>query len=286
MRKFMLENEYGVQIPLQYSNIFLYDPSGLGTNDGDDYDEVNGFFIKTSTKTSQTPIQGIFVFDRINAYQNYRAFTDWVYNGGKLKLGYTTNTEWYYIDISIKSLEKSELNNVGTLEIPFTFLPLSPWYKQTQTSLYFNVEGNTSEKRYNYSYPYSYSDTAVQNMVEFNVGGHYDGDVILKINGYLSSPILTVTNNDTQEIIGKLDLTGTTIEIGQQLVFSTKPTEAGVFMVENGEQTNLINQIVVSASIPTFFKLQKNTTFSAEISASNTITSTGILSILEYYKTR
>ena len=286
MRKFLLQNEYGEQINLQGGNIFLYAPEGLGFEENVDYMQSNGFFLPTSDAQGQVEKYGTLVFYG-NGYKEYQDLMDWILAAKKLSLAYMPIDTWYYQNVSIKSVEKSELKlNGKVLEVPVVFSPLSPIYAPYDLNLTIEGQEAHSNKKYDYMYPYVYSNSGIAGKLNFTFSAQIDSDWQVELDGAISAPAITVTRNDTNEVIGKVDLTATSAQVGETIVFNTVAGRAGAKLIDgNGDETDLTPYLGLDTGLPTYFRIPANVPCSLQITATSLLGLRARMVIYRYYRT-
>lgn len=286
MRKFLLQNEYGEQINLQGGNIFLYAPEGLGFEENVDYMQSNGFFLPTSDAQGQVEKYGTLVFYG-NGYKEYQDLMDWILAAKKLSLAYMPIDTWYYQNVSIKSVEKSELKlNGKVLEVPVVFSPLSPIYAPYDLNLTIEGQEAHSNKKYDYMYPYVYSNSGIAGKLNFTFSAQIDSDWQVELDGAISAPAITITRNDTNEVIGKVDLTATSAQVGETIVFNTVAGRAGAKLIDgNGNETDLTPYLGLDTGLPTYFRIPANVPCTLQITATSLLGLRARMVIYRYYRT-
>lgn len=286
MRKFLLQNEYGEQINLQGGNIFLYAPEGLGFEENVDYMQSNGFFLPTSDAQGQVEKYGTLVFYG-NGYKEYQDLMDWILAAKKLSFAYMPIDTWYYQNVSIKSVEKSELKlNGKVLEVPVVFSPLSPIYAPYDLNLTIEGQEAHSNKKYDYMYPYVYSNSGIAGKLNFTFSAQIDSDWQVELDGAISAPAITITRNDTDEVIGKVDLTATSAQVGETIVFNTVAGRAGAKLIDgNGDETDLTPYLGIDTGLPTYFRIPANVPCSLQITAASLLGLRARMVIYRYYRT-
>ena len=289
MRKFYIENSVGERLSLcDHHNLWLNLPKGLGMEMDVDYASVEpGFWEVSSFDEKQSSITGTLLFLDSNPYKSFREITDWLITAASLKFIYCPyGTEEYYRDIHINKIDKGEKTLSRMLSIPMTITPLTPWYDRAHLTFIFAVSQDSSHKRYNYHYPYRYALSAIPNSVDFQIGGHYPGEIELRANGPFNSPILTLTNTITKVVLGRLDLSGMLFDQGETLCFSSRVNNPGVWKMSGGVKTDLIDEVFLDANIETFFKVPPNTPVTATMVVSGTMDGGATMDVLKYYRLR
>lgn len=285
MRQFYIQNEYGEKIGLQGGSIFLWKPEGLGFEDDVEYMEADGFFIETRREPSQTEKTGTLVFQPTEAYKTYRDFANWIFAAQSLTLAYNPDGEWYFLDVDINRMEKSELAIGRVLEIPVVFAPLSPWYTQYDLNLTIEGEGADNIKKYAYIYPYRYSNSARAGILDFSVSSQIPCDFMVFIPGAIQNPILTATRLDTNTQIGEIDLSAVSAEEGEAILFTNVPKKAGAKLLTEAGEVDLTTQIGISAGVPTFFRLPPNVPLEFALTATSLVGVQAQIRIYRYLRT-
>lgn len=285
MRRFYIQNEYGEKIELQGGSIFLSGLAGLGFFDDVEYMEADGFFIETRRESGQTEKTGTLVFLPTRAYTGYWEFANWIFAAERLTLAYSADGDWYFCDVDITDMEKTELGIGGVLEVPVTFMPLSPWYTPYDLNLTMEGEGLQGIKCYSYTYPYRYSNSARAGVLDFSVTAQMPCDFQLTLPGSVQNPILTATRLDTGEVIGRVDLSNVSAAAGETIVFSTVPREAGAVLKTPQGETDLTAQLGIRAGIPTFFRIPTEIPMEFSLTATSLLGVTAGLRIYRYYRT-
>ena len=283
MRQFYLVNSEGQRYQLQNdrTTAFLWKPSGLGFNYDRDYRESDGFFFEVSKAIGQTAKTGTLLFHGADPYTQYKAFMDFITRSTGLRLAYAPKSNWYYVDIDIESVEKSEIEEDGTLQCSIVMMPRTPLYLPYEMNIDLSGDLGTSIKQYDYKYDYTYSNTAVAGEIEFNIPAQMDSGLEITIPGSISAPVVTFYVNDV--MIGRVDLSTISVQVGEYIRYSSVPLDAGVYIYQDGAETDITEQIGLSPTVPTFFLLPPNVTIKAIMSA-DTITGTSAsLKVYEYF---
>ena len=289
MRKFYIENNVGERLSLyDHHNLWLNLPKGLGMDMDVGYESVEpGFFEVSSFNEKQVPISGTLLFLTDNPYKNFREITDWLITAASLKLVYCPyGKDEYYRDIHISKIEKGEKTLSRMLSIPAVILPLTPWYDRAHLTFIFTVSQDANHKRYDYRYSYRYALSSIPNSVDFQIGGHYPGEIELRANGPFDSPILTLTNTVTKEVLGRLDLNGMVFSSSESLCFSTRINAPGVWKMSGGVKTDIIDEVFLDANVETFFNVPPHTPVTATMIVSGTLDGGATMDVLKYYRLR
>ena len=110
MRKFFLENEYGVRLNLNSPEVgFLTSPSGLGYSMSANYVNIGNSYLNSYMNTNQAEIKGTLVFGGRSPYENYEKYVDFVNSAQKLRIVYVPLTGEYFRDVDMVSIDKGEM---------------------------------------------------------------------------------------------------------------------------------------------------------------------------------
>ena len=293
MRQFYFVNDDGQKYLLQNgtTKTFLWEPGGLGFGYDKNYAESDGFFFEMNSAVSQVAKTGMLVFHGPDPYGDYKALMDYLARSKGLKLAYAPKTNWYYIDIDIESVDKTEIELDGTLQCSIVMLPKTPFYLPYELNIDLSGDLGSSIKQYSfdgvsdyfYKYNYTYSNTAVAGEIEFEIAAQMDSGLEITIPGSISAPVLKFYANGEQ--IGEIDLSSISVSVGEQVRYSSVPLSAGIYMYSGGTETDITAQIGLNASYPTFFLLPPNETIKAVLSASTLTGTSASLKVYEYFRT-
>ena len=276
VREYAFVNDIGERVSLM-EGVMLFDVSGMGFESGTSYNEVSsGFFVAGQKADTQGQISGTLVIPQPNAYNKYATLVDWLMSGHKLKLAYNCTGEEFYADIAVKSLQKNEIKN-GVLKSEIVLTCLSPWYRLSPQRLV--MAADDTPLNYPRTYDYKYGISYLSNGLQFTVGGHMEGALRFELAGPVTSPVITVRHNGA--VIGRMDLTGTTIASGETLVWSTVPTNCYIAKKTSSAETDLINACNVA---DTNFPRLPQGDIEIELSVSGDRTTQAEVDIYEYFR--
>lgn len=288
VRKFALQNSIGDRLNLMLKSSFFYSPTGLGFAEDKEYiSPSDGFFYEINSKYSQPTISGQLLFLNLSsAYADYRTVTAWINQEEDLKLVYCPyGSDEYFMDVKIAEISKSEITSESYLACDITINGLSPWFSKKPLTFDFQKSANGT-KRYAYQYTYTYGVSRMPGSVDFQINGDFDGGIMFTAQGLAVSPILTLTRKDNGEILGQMDLTGTSIAKGEKLIFSSVSNNSGIWIERNGERENIIDNAILREGVELFFKAPRNTNLTLNLEVSGTIEGSTIVNVYSYWKTR
>lgn len=288
MRQFYLINADGQKYNLinDMTRAFLWQPSGLGFQYDKDYMESDGFFFEMNSAVSQTAKTGVLVFFK-DPYTQYKAFMDYISSSEGLRLAYSPKgNTWYYVDIDIEYVEKSEILENGTLQCSISMLPKTPMYLPYELNIDLSGDLGSSIKQYGglsyaYKYDYTYSNTAVAGEIEFEIPAQMDSGLEITIYGAISSPVMEFYASGSK--IGEIDLSSISVLAGDYVKYSSIPTSAGVYQSVSGVIDDITEQIGLNADYPSFFLLPPNQTIKAVLQADILTGTSASIKVYEYF---
>ena len=283
MRQFYLINADGQKYNLinDMTRAFLWQPSGLGFQYDKDYMESEGFFFEMNSAVSQTAKTGVLVFFK-DPYTQYKAFMDYISSSEGLRLAYSPKgNTWYYVDIDIEYVEKSEIEENGTLQCSISMLPKTPMYLPYELNIDLSGDLGTSIKQYDYKYDYVYSNTAVAGEIEFTIPAQMDSGLEITIYGAISSPVMEFYVNGDK--YGEIDLSSISVLAGDYVKYSSVPTSAGIYQSVSGVVDDITEQIGLNADYPSFFLLPPNQTIKAVLQADVLTGTSASIKVYEYF---
>ena len=288
MRQFYLINADGQKYNLinDMTRAFLWQPSGLGFQYDKEYMESDGFFFEMNSAVSQTAKTGVLVFFK-DPYTQYKAFMDYISSSEGLRLAYSPKgNTWYYVDIDIEYVEKSEIEENGTLQCAISMLPKTPMYLPYELNIDLSGDLGSSIKQYGglsyaYKYDYTYSNTAVAGEIEFEIPAQMDSGLEITIYGAISSPVMEFYASG--EKIGEIDLSSISVLAGDYVKYSSIPTSAGIYQSVSGVVDDITEQIGLNADYPSFFLLPPNQTIKAVLQADVLTGTSASIKVYEYF---
>ena len=288
MRQFYLINADGQKYNLINDNTtaFLWQPDGLGFQYDKDYMESEGFFFEMNSAVTQVPKTGVLLFYGNDPYGEYKTFMDYVYSSKGLRLAYCPKNTWYYVDIDIEFVEKSELQEDGTLQCAISMLPKTPIYLPYELNIDLSGDLGSSIKQYGglsyaYKYDYTYSNTAVAGEIEFEIPAQMDSGLEITIYGAISSPVMEFYVKGDK--YGEIDLSSISVLAGDYVKYSSVPTSAGVYQSVSGVIDDITEQIGLNADYPSFFLLPPNQTIKAVLQADILTGTSASIKVYEYF---
>ena len=131
VRRFKLINSENETYDFMLKSHFLHSPSGLGFNRKDTFLNLGDNFVRVNQKSNQAAPSGKIAFIDDGNYDIYEQYHDFALFISKepLKLKYSPYGIEYTMDVVVKKLSKSEINQQGYLDCDIEFGSLTPWYK-------------------------------------------------------------------------------------------------------------------------------------------------------------
>lgn len=210
MRSFKLVDQSAVEFDLMRTDAFFHSPDGLGFGNNITYVNVGNNFISTETKPKQKSVTGEMVFKGYTEYTEFKAYIA----GKTLKLAYKPLLTWYYLDVDVVSLGKTEISG-HRLTCPISFAGKSKWY--TTATIATSQPSTAIGKTYSYTYPYTYSDASV-NSVLINNATSLASPLKIHIMGACTNPHWTLIQNGVVLASGEVTIV---IPAGNKLVIDS-----------------------------------------------------------------
>lgn len=288
MRKFYLTDKTGQRYALQDTQVFFYAPTGLGFSAlNTTYSLGNGFYSTVFEDVVQPSIQGSLVFSG-DPYAGYNAFLRWISKAEDLTLVYVPDPSLseLYMRVQIEMIEKGELSVGGqVLLCPLVLRGLTPYYKQNPISFELSESTGNNSMRFTFTFPFTFSRLGQNNSASFVVGGHYPASLKLETVGALSNPIARVTEIATGQTIGIFSLRDISITAEENLIYSSFPSQSGVWLKSNEGYQSIIDSL--DLSLDNFFSIPPNTEYKISFSADVPVGATNpivYVTIYEFYK--
>lgn len=257
MRKFYIENELGERRSLNGEDgVFLSDPAGLGVSYGSSYAELgDGFFRRIEEKQPQGTIPCSLTFMR-GAYQKYKDFADWCIRAKSLFLVYKPFSAEYFRRVELSYLTKTEITSGTWMEVPTAFVCLTPWYLPSPLTLNFEDEGGGTVMQYEYTYDDDlvYGATgAGAYAVQITAQGHDPAALIIRYDGLIVNPVLTLTGVASGTLYGKCTISAE-FAAGDALILCTGREDAYARKIAaDGTVTDLLDKVDIGSEAEPFF---------------------------------
>ena len=255
MRLFYLEDQKGERFPLNNeTGVFLYQPNGLGIEYSNSYGESgSGFYLRTKDGLSQSEIGFTLVFPPFtdSPYVRFRTFIDWISAAEELYLIYCPYGSYeYYRHIEFRTIEKTEIQQDGSLQSAASVLPLTPWYLPSPINIDFGGEDEDHAMRYTYTYTDDliYGVGSTDYTAEIESRGHMPSAVKVTFKGEVINPTLTLRGAGTRKVYGECKIAETFTQ-GETLVFCTAEQDSYVKKIDTeNEETDLLDKIDITSN--------------------------------------
>ena len=247
MRKFYVENEKNERFSLWGNRVFMVDPSGLGIKHEVSYIRIGNSFLRNKMNVSQGKIGGKIEFVDPGANKRFNEFYAFCAAASALHLVYDPGDGTEYIrDIDIAEVKKTERTG-GTLPISVDFICKSLYYLRNNNRFVFEAAEN--EKRYDFSYDYTYGDYGTYEATISN-NGHVAAPFECTIYGYCVNPaIRIIKDNETlYEVVFPV-----AVEEGEYIRYSSRDGMLEATLVSGNTETNLMH--VLDIEKDNFFKI-------------------------------
>lgn len=244
MRKFWISDGFSEK-PLNGENlIWLVYPTGLGTVREASLESMkNAFFVETHHEFPMTPINAEFRFLR-PAYQNYTAFVDWLFAADRLFLTYQPEATPFLREVSVASLQKTELEGGDWLVCPVVFNCYTPWYRREKLNIRLDPIP-TDVSRFSTSRFGSGKFAQAFNQsfsAEIPQAGQLPATLELTFTGAVENPVITVVGMQTGKEYCRCEIQAT-LTSGDRLEYSSTPNDSYIRLISDGVVTDLSDSI-------------------------------------------
>lgn len=288
IRKLYFQDQAGSRFGLNGERgVYVSGPAGLGMALSPVFADLGrGFFIPVSDEAEpQNQATWTIIFTK-NPYHTYQQFLDWLSAASALTLVYApTPDREFYRDVTINFLQKGELNAVGWLEIPSSFLCVTPWYLPNPTTLTLEGSGADESMRYDFYYTddLRYGDDSSSTLSGIIQGsGHIPGSLELTYHGAIANPSIRLIGNITGITYGLCSVSAI-LTASDTLCFSTRYENSFVKRrTAAGVETDLLD--VLDLSTEPFFHLPVDEPCTLSIESDSPFTGRAELLIFYYYR--
>lgn len=217
----------------------FYNINGLGYELETTYKKIDDDYILLNKSYNQMQIKGTITFRYLNRGQfsspqaRYYEFIKFI-TDTPLKLKYHPNKFNPFAGTYFRNGEITEVNfdETKTKSVEITFTTTGLWYESQTVKSKPDIPFSNN-KRYNYTYDYTYGDSSVNNKVSFRIETHVPSKFKIIASGKLVNPVWSYFNDNKLIASGKLNYT---IPEGYKLVIDTTTKPYGLYMINsNGE---------------------------------------------------
>ena len=285
IRKLYLQNAAGERYGLNgEKGVYASSLSGFGLTLSPTFADLSrGFFVPVSDESEpQATIPFTLTFTK-NPYDSFRSLVDWLNAAGTVTIAYNpTGKQEYWRDVTVNFLQKSELNQVGWLEIPSSFFCNTPWYLPEPTTLQLETGGTDESKRYDYEYTEELkygADSSAALSGTIAGAGHIPGSLELTYHGAITNPKIRLTGNISGKTYGVCAVS-VVLAPSDTLKLSTRYENSYVKRITAaGVETDLLDALDLSST--PFFHIPVDEP--CEISVEADAPFTGYADLLIYY---
>jgi hypothetical protein len=285
IRKLSFQNAAGDRWGLNGDRgVYASNLAGFGLSLSPNFADLGqGFFVSVNDESEpQGSLPFTLTFTKA-PYETYKILVDWLAAAGSITIVYDpAGKQEYCRDVTISFLEKGELNPVGWLEVPGSFLCNTPWYLPKPTAIDLESTGVDESKRYDYSYTEDlrYGTDSSASLSTTVVGaGHKPGALLLKYYGAITNPRLRLTGDVSGKTFGICSINVIMDEF-DMLEVSTRYENSYVKRISpTGAETDLLDALDLSSQ--PFFHIPVNEPCTLTIEADAPFH--GLAELLVYY---
>lgn len=212
IRKLYFKNAAGDRFDLNgKSGVYATALAGFGFSLSPSFANLgSGFYPAVNAANEPQSSLAFSVVLTVDPYDTHQALMDWLNKAGTLSIVYDpTGKQEYYRDVTVRFVEKGELNKAGWLELLCSFACTTPWYLPIPTIMRISASAQDAGKRYDYTYDedlrYGPDSIASMSAVIAN-SGHVPGALRLTFRGAVTNPQLRLIGNVSGRTIGVCDL--------------------------------------------------------------------------------
>lgn len=282
MIKTALINQSGERHELYKISVRLnHSTTGLGYSKSNDYVFIrDGFYRRVHTKQDQSEINCELCF--LSDYDDQiRATIDFIERSEELTFSYETKASERRIDVDAVLFERDDiLKNFAQTKLTLT--SKTPWYEPLPVIVLFGQNDGINAKTYTYTYPYRYRAQKEVDKIDVTAGGHFDAEFTFRSTGPLENFMLEARVGE--EVIGRLTLDNLQVGRGEELYYSTRVADSGVYKIlADGSVVDVIEYIDLSNK--NFFTLPPGKKVVMSIDSTGDTPDVAYLQFYQYYRT-
>lgn len=288
IRKLYFQNSANQRFGLNGENgVYATALSGFGFSLSSAFAGLGGGFYP-KVKDSDD-LQGALAFSVVltrNPYLKHQEFVDWLNSAGTLTIVYNpTGDQEYCRDVTVRFVEKGELNKVGWLELLCSFSCITPWYLPVPAQLQISGSAADAGKRYDYTYAEQlrYGPDSDAYMSAALAGtGHVPGALQVVLRGAITNPKLKLVGNRTGKVIGICSLP-VTLSSTDRLEYSSQYEDSYVRKVSaDGTVTDMLD--VSDLSLTPFFRVPVSEPSTLSVEADEEFSGAAELKVYYYFR--
>ena len=241
-RQFRLINAAGEEYDLCDLSHAFYSPDGLGFKKDISSVRVGSAYVQVESNLSQQTIKGEM---RFKSYELYSGFKEFISAGG-LTLKYQPKgfTAWYYRDVAVERLDKSEIDRAAhRLICAIDFLCFSQWYEPANAKRTLDLTGENTV--FPLVFPFVFSDAEKNELLLVN-DRVTQAPCKITICGPCVNPAWTLRQDGKTVMTGAMTLS---IASGEKLVIDANIGGMGIYKITTaGAEVNVYQHSNFSTS--------------------------------------
>lgn len=282
MIKTTLINQSGERHELHKISVRLnHSTTGLGYSKSNDYVFIrDGFYRRVHTKQDQSEINCELCF--LGDYDDQiRTTIDFIERSEELTFSYETKASERRIDVDAVRFERDDILK-SFAQTKLTLTSKTPWYEPLPVIVLFGQNDGINAKTYTYTYPYRYRAQKEADKIDVTAGGHFDAEFTFRSTGPLENFVLEARMGE--EVIGRLALDNLQVGRGEELYYSTRVADSGVYKIlADGSVIDVIEYIDLSNK--NFFTLPPGKKVVMSIDSTGDTPDVAYLQFYQYYRT-
>lgn len=288
IRKLFFRNAAGAEWGLNgEQGVYAASLAGFGVALTPNFVDLNrGFFVPVNDESEPQSTVTFTLYFTQSPYDTFKRLVDWLSASGTITLVYTpVGKQPFYRDVTINFLQKGELNAVGWLEVPCSFMCNTPWYLPAPTALSLETGAEGEDKRYDYTYSddlrYGVDSSAALAGTIYGAG-HVPGSLELSYYGSVTNPRIRLTGNVTGKTYGVCSVAAA-LTASDVLKFSTRYEDSYVKRISAlGMETDLLDALDLSSN--PFFHIPVDEPCTISIEADSALPGRADLQVFYYYR--
>lgn len=288
IRKLYFQNAAGARFSLNGKDgVYATALAGFGFSLSPSFANLGRGFYPTVSDTNE--LQNSLAFSivlTVDPYDTHQALMNWLNAAGTLTIVYDpTGKQEYCRDVTVRFIEKGELNQAGWLELLCSFACTTPWYLPLPTTMRISASAQDEGKRYDYTYDEDlrYGPDSVASMSAVIAGsGHIPGALRLTFRGAVTNPQLRLVGNLSGRTIGVCDLSVALTET-DTLEFSSRYEKSYVKKISAiGVETDLLD--VLDLRLTPFFHIPVDEPCTLSVEADADFSGHAELTVYYYFR--
>lgn len=276
-----LMNERGERLDLYSPGVHINaHTDNLGYQMSNQYVFIrSGFYRRVQSAYEQNQVGCELWFSK-NQDEAVRKVMDFVAQSDELIFCYKGEVSERRMDVDAVGFSRE--GSRGPAQTKLTLTSKTPWYEPLPVIVLFGQNDGINAKTYTYTYPYRYRAQKEADKIDVTAGGHFDAEFTFRSTGPLENFMLEARVGE--EVIGRLTLDNLQVGRGEELYYSTRVADSGVYKIlADGSVIDVIEYIDLSNK--NFFTLPPGKKVVMSIDSTGDTPDVAYLQFYQYYRT-